>query len=137
MARYIIDTSIWIDLYEDRVGFNGEPLGDYAWRLFAAINERKDNIIVSDILMQELIVRYSVEEINGMTRPFESVLKCVSSNKDQQAEAELFAKSRNLPKGDALHAILARDCSAILVTRDNHFRLLRDISEPYKPEELT
>lgn len=30
--RYFIDTSIWIDFYEDRIGYKDEPLGDYAFK---------------------------------------------------------------------------------------------------------
>lgn len=39
-------------------------------------------------------------------------------------------------KVNALHAIVARDNGLILITRDNHFRVLQDISKYYKPEEL-
>ena len=26
--KYYLDTSIWIDVYEDRKGYNNEPLGE-------------------------------------------------------------------------------------------------------------
>ena len=51
-------------------------------------------------------------------------------------EAKKIAKERNLPSGDALHSIIARDNDLILVTRDNHFKELTDISKYYKPEEI-
>ena len=41
-----------------------------------------------------------------------------------------------MPLGDVLHSLLARDNGLILVTRDNHFKELKDISKFYKPEEL-
>jgi len=38
-------------------------------------------------------------------------------------------ENRNVPRGDALHAIIARDHKLILITRDNHFKKLEDISK--------
>ena len=51
-------------------------------------------------------------------------------------EADKIIKERNLPLGDVLHTLLARDNNLILVTRDKHFKELTDISKFYKPEEL-
>ncbi|MBI3026645.1 PIN domain-containing protein [Candidatus Woesearchaeota archaeon] len=45
----------------------------------------------------------------------------------QREEAKKIAEERNVPAGDALHAIIARDNDLILVTRDSHFRKLEDI----------
>ena len=39
--RYFIDTSIWMDFYEDRAGFKGEPLGDYAFKLLSKIKAKE------------------------------------------------------------------------------------------------
>ena len=50
--------------------------------------------------------------------------------------AKKIAKERDVPAGDALHAIIARDDDLILVTRDRHFRKLEDISKHHKPEEI-
>ena len=38
---------------------------------------------------------------------------------------------------DILHAVLARDNKAVLVTRDFHFETLQDIVEIKAPEEIT
>ena len=134
--KYYIDSSIWIDLYEDRKGYNQEPLGDFAWKLFALIKVKKNKLIISDLLIRELEMNYSIEEINGMIKPFESLIEKVIVTKEQRDEAEKIAEERNIPKGDVLHAILARDHKFILITRDNHFKELEDISEYHKPENL-
>ena len=42
----------------------------------------------------------------------------------------------NIPFGDALHAVLARDNNAILVARDHHFEEIQHIIKAKKPEEL-
>ncbi|MBW2965634.1 PIN domain-containing protein [Candidatus Woesearchaeota archaeon] len=134
--KYYIDSSIWIDLYEDRKGYNQEPLGDFAWKLFALIKAKKNKLIISDLLIRELEMNYSIEEINGMIKPFESLIEKVIVTKEQRDEAKRIAEERNTPKGDVLHAILARDHRFILITRDNHFKELEDISEHHKPENL-
>ncbi len=137
MKKYYIDTAIWIDLYEDRFGYNKEPLGDYAWKLFSLIKAKNDIIVVSDFLIRELEMNYSLEEINGMIKPFENILEKVFLNKEQKDEAKKIAEERNIPPGDVIHAIIARDNDFILITRDKHFMQLEDISKHYKPEDLT
>jgi len=135
--RFYIDTSIWIDLYEDRTGYNEEPLGDYAWKLFALIKAKNDKIVISDFLIRELEMNYSIEEINGMMNPFENLLEKVFLAKEQKDEAKKIADKRNLPPGDVVHAIIARDNNFILVTRGKHFKQLTGITKYYKPEDLT
>lgn len=134
--KYYLDTSIWMDIYEDRKGYNQEPLGDYALKLFSLIKTKKNKLIITDLLIKELEMNYSMEEINGMIKPFEDLIEKVIATRKQRDEAEKIAEERNIPKGDALHAIIARDNNVILVTRDRHFRKLEDISKHYKPEDI-
>jgi len=126
--KYYIDTSIWMDLLEDRKGYNNEPLGDYALKLFSLIKAKKSTLILSDILIRELEGYYSLEEINGMMLPFQKIIEKIIATKEQRVEARKIAEERNLPPGDCLHAILARD---------NDFKLLEDITSHYKPEEIS
>ena len=134
--EYIIDTSIWVDLYEDRKGYNNEPLGNYAFKLLVKIKAKESAIVLTDFLIRELETIYSVAEINGMFKPFEKIIKKIIATEKQWEEAKKIAKERDVPAGDALHVIIARDNNFILVTRDRHFRKLEDISKHYKPEEL-
>jgi predicted nucleic acid-binding protein len=134
--RYYTDTSIWIDLYEDRKGFNNEKLGDHALDLFYFIIDKNHKLIISDILIEELGRYYSVAEINGMMKIYESLIEKVSVSEKQHKEADKIVKEKKLPLGDVLHALLARDHKLILVTRDKHFKELKYISKQYKPEEL-
>jgi len=135
--KYYIDTSIWMDLLEDRKGYNNEPLGDYALKLFSLIKAKKSTLIISDILIRELEGYYSLEEINGMMLPFQKIIEKIIATKEQRVEARKIAEERNLPPGDCLHAILARDNDFILITRDKDFKLLEDITSHYKPEEIS
>ena|SRR3989344_781513 len=134
--KYLIDTSIWVDLYEDRKGYKNEPLGEYALKLLSRIKIKKSNIILTDLLVRELEMNYSIPEINGMFNPFEKIIIKIITTEKQREEAKKIAKERNIPPGDALHAIIARDNNLILITRDKHFKKLEDISKHYKPEEL-
>ena len=136
VEEYIIDTSIWVDIYEDRKGYNNEPLGDYAFNLLVKIKAQEKIIVLTDFLIKELETLYSVAEINGMFKPFEKIIKKIIATEKQREESKKIAKERDVPAGDALHAIVARDNDLILVTRDRHFRKLEDLSKHYKPEEL-
>lgn len=136
VEEYIIDTSIWVDLYEGREGYNNEPLGDYAFKLLVKIKAKESAIVLTDFLIKELETLYSIPEINGMFKPFEKIIKKSIATEKQREEAKKIAKERDVPAGDALHVILARDNNFILVTRDRHFRKLEDVSKHYKPEEL-
>ena len=40
--KYLIDTSILVDLYEDRRGYQYEPLGDFAFKLFCIIKAKEN-----------------------------------------------------------------------------------------------
>ena len=66
----------------------------------------------------------------------ERIIQKIITTKEQRAEARRIAEERKLPPGDVLHAIIARDNNLILVTRDNDFKQLADISSHYKPEHL-
>lgn len=134
--KYYVDTSIWIDLYEDRKGYCGEPLGDYALRLLSLIKANGKTLVISDILMKELETFYTLAEVRGMMKPFEHLIEKIVSTAEQRNEAHSIARERQLPPGDALHAILARDNQLLLISRDNDFRKLADIALCHKPEEI-
>jgi predicted nucleic acid-binding protein len=132
--RFYLDTSIWIDFYEDRKGYNDEPLGEYAWKLLSMILLGNYQIILSDINLFELSDYYSIEQINGMIKQFDHLIVRAFRTRDQIARAKKISEERNLPRGDVLHALIAKENSAIFIARDNHFRLLKDIIEYHKPE---
>lgn len=117
-------------------GYDGEPLGDYAWKLLSLIKAKREKLVITDILINELKIRYSIAEINGLVILFEKFIIKIVSTVRQRSEAEKIAKERKIPSGDVLHAILARDYCLTLIARDNHFRRLKDIVNYYKPENL-
>jgi len=133
--KYYLDTSVWRDYYEERKD-SSKDLGEFAFLLLSRLLASNSRIVVSTFLLRELERDYTLEKIRGIMRPFESLLERATVSKKQIDEAEKIALQRNLPKGDAIHAILARDCKALLVSRDKHFNYLKDICPVAKPEEL-
>ncbi|MFH1506150.1 MAG: PIN domain-containing protein [archaeon] len=138
MTRYYFDTCIWRDFYEDRFGPRGRPLGKYANALVMKIIQDKDTLLFSDFIFKELRLRYEKVEINNMLNFLfvSEILERVAIYKEDQIEAENIAKERNIPPADVLHAILARNNKAIMVSQDKHFLQLDDIVEVKRPDEL-
>lgn len=135
--KFYLDTSIWRDYYEDRSDSH-KQLGKLALQLLQKIIEEENIILYSDLVVQELMTKYSKEEISGILSILYNIglLEKVNTSKAQAKEAADLCKKLNIPFGDALHAILARDNKAVMVTRDKHFLLLADIAEIKKPEDL-
>lgn len=133
--RYYLDTATWMDFYEDRKD-PSRNIGEIAFKLLCKLLASKSKIVVSNFLQMEMDAYYSIEEIRGMTMLFEKLIIKVELSEEQLNEAKKIAKERNIPKGDVIHAIAARNNNAILVSRDKHFQQLKDICECVKPEEI-
>ena len=135
--RFYLDSSIWRDYYENRKD-KFRPLGEWALRLIKNIIENKNYILYSDFVIKELKIGYNKDEINKI---FEIVNKRnllikVNISESQIKESAILCKKKEVAFGDALHAVLARDNKAIMVTRDKHFIELNHIAEIKKPEDL-
>ena len=130
---FYFDTSIWIDIYEKR-GYNGE----IAKKLFKRIIEEDNIISYSDLIAAEFKrLGYTKDEINvifAIAKP--GNLRRVHIYKEQIAEARTLAKQKNVPKADALHAILCRDNNAQLISRDNDYEKLKHITKTKLPEDF-
>lgn len=136
VLRYYIDTNVWMDLVGERFGYSNEPLGEFALKLLYQIRRSNSKIVVSDVLIKELEGNFSLDEINGLFKAFEDFVEKVFSTVEQQTEAIKLSKERDIPISDVLHAIIARDFNLLLISRDNHFKRLADISIYYKPEDI-
>ena len=68
--------------------------------------------------------------------PLKNNLIKVDSTIHQKESALKVSIKRKAPKGDVLHALIARDNEAILITQDKHFRKLKDIVLVKKPEDF-
>lgn len=134
--RFYFDTSIWLDFLEKR----DEPgllKGTWAKELFEKIIKNNGKIVLSEVIKNEMIgLGYSRYELESVFFPFQKILISVYSNKKQFSKAKDLSDKRDIPLFDALHALIARDSKALLITRDRHFDKLLDIISYKKPEDV-
>ena len=138
-TKYLLDTSVWRDFYEDRFGKTGRPLGKYASDLFMKILNRKDKILFSETLFWELKKDYTQEEIHQMLNFLDlcNVLQKIEIQNEEYKEAKSLAENRDIPLVDCLNAIHARNHKAVMVSQDRHFlKDLVDITNTKRPEEI-
>ena len=133
--KYYLDSCIWVDYFEERKDSKNN-IGEFAFQLLCRLVASNEKIIISSFLFRELEAVYSVEKLRAMTLPFEKVIERVDFTDEQFNTAKEIALKRELPKGDVLHALIAKENNAVLVTRDKHFQLLKDICIVMKPEEI-
>ena len=134
--KYYFDTSIWLDFIEYRDEPN-LPKGKWAHELINKIIKMDAKLLYSDHNLIELeVAGYSSYEIDNIFSKIKSILVFVESTEKQFGKAKDLSLKRNIPKGDALHSLIARDNKAILVTLDKHFRKLEDIAKPNRPQDL-
>jgi predicted nucleic acid-binding protein len=136
MSNYYFDTSIWIDILENRKDFSGKAIGKYGRELLTVIIINSHVVVVSDETSKELSDYCGSFMVNALlTNLGKNILKVVFTDSEKK-EALRTSQERNVPFGDALHAIIARDTSSVLIARDNHFNLLDDVCPHFKPEDL-
>ena len=135
--RYYLDTQIWIDYYTQR-GPDG-IYGDQALKLILKIIIDDSKVIFSNLHEKEMKnIGLSQTDINSLLLIIKpDHVKRVSVTKLHIKEAHKLSKLRNVPLGDAIHAVLARDFEAQLVSRDEKdFRKLKDITKFIQPKNL-
>ena len=136
VEKFYFDTSIWLDFFEDRDEPN-LPKGRWAQELINKIIKSDSKILYSDNNIIELnVAGYNIYEIEMMFIKLKPILIFVESTEKESGKAKDLALRRNIPKRDALHALIARDNRATLVTLDQHFKKLLDITKPNRPQDL-
>lgn len=134
--KYYFDTSIWLDFLEYRDEPN-MPKGKLAHELIRKVIKTDAKVIYSDVNIAELgAVGYSLQEIDTLFTKLKQVLIFAETTDKELGKAKDLSSKRNVPKGDALHALIARDNKAVLVTLDKHFRQLEDVTKPKRPQDL-
>ena len=134
-SKYYLDTAIWRDLHENRKD-KSKNLGELAFEAIKKIRINKEKIVYSDFVFEELSHAYDEQTINKLFKDASELLEKVKISEGQFKEAADLSKKLKIPFGDAVHGVLARDNDAIMVTRDRHFRKLKDKITIKKPEDL-
>ena len=134
--RFYFDTSIWLDFLENR-DEPEMPKGTWAKELIKKIVKEGNKILFSDNNMLELMnnnyLEFEIEEVLDKLIP---IIIYIEATEKEIGKAKDLAQKRDLPKRDALHALIARDNNSILITLDNHFKKLVDITLPHSPKEF-
>ncbi|MDP2749728.1 MAG: PIN domain-containing protein [Nanoarchaeota archaeon] len=115
--KYYLDTCIWRDYFEDRKD-RFRSLGEWALMLINKIIKEKGVFIISEHVLYELGKEYDEKQIYCIfknIREHGAILSGFAS-KSQREEAYSLSREMELCFNDALHAVLARDNGAILVT---------------------
>lgn len=134
--KYYLDACIWRDYFENRSD-RFRPLGEWALMLIKKIIEENNIIFYSELIIEELQEAYTLKEIeNIFSIATNDVLIKIEVCGEQLKGAVILSKRYQIPRKDALHAILAKDNNAILVTRDKHFYELEKEISVKKPEDL-
>ncbi len=138
LKKFYLDTCIWLDYFEDRKdGLN--PLGEFAFQFLKKCEKQNCCIIVSDAVVFELQARLSKENLAEVFSLFRKIIIKVVAAPEQVSDArkEWKKRKKKVPFKDVLHAVIARDNNAVLVTRDMHFFYeLSSIVEAKKPESI-
>ena len=134
--RFYFDTSIWLDFFEKRDEVN-LPKSTWARRLISKIISKNDKIVYSDLTVIELgEAGYSNYDLEELFKSLALVLIFVEATDKQLGRSKDLSLKRKVPHKDALHALIARDNGAVLVTLDHHFKNMEDIIKPYRTNEL-
>lgn len=136
MMSLYFDTSIWLDIFEDRDEPN-LPKSKHARSLLGLCIKQQNDIAISSVIYYEMqTVGYSTFDLDKLFEPFSRIVIFVEPTRKQFGKAKDLAAKRDVPLRDAMHAIIARDLKAVLVTRDRHFQVLRDIVPSARPEDI-
>ena len=86
--KYYLDTSIWLDLLENRNEPN-LPKGDWAHKLLDKVTKNNDKVIYSDNNIYELnLIGYSKYEFDNILQPLKPILIFVESTEKQISKAK-------------------------------------------------
>jgi rRNA-processing protein FCF1 len=136
--KYLLDTCIWRDFYEARIGRGGRLLGKSAAALFLGLAVSRSEVLVPEIVIWELKKDYSEDEVNNIISIAKELLSIsiVLASAEQTDEAERLSISRDLPFADCLIAVMARDDAAISVSNDQHLLVcLADVVKTVLPQD--
>ncbi len=105
--------------------------------LVAKIILRNDTALLSDVLIKEFTaLGYSMIQIHAIMDTLGLTVKRAHHTRMELEEMRRVGQRVDVPMKDILHAIVARDNDAILVSRDRHFRQIAHITKAFIPENL-
>ena len=101
--KYYLDTSIWLDFFENRNEPN-LPKSDFAHELLDKITKNNDKIIYSDIVIIEFrVVGYQSLEIEKLFEKIKAILIFVESQKNKREKQKTYHQKETFQK--AMHSM--------------------------------
>lgn len=137
MARYLVDTCVWIDYLEDEGSC--QHLRQSAEIFFRKVIDKRYDLFMAECTLFELKKKFSDEQIANLMLILNKcgLLKRLRPTAEQITQAEKLAQKKDLPKNDCLIAIQARDNSAVVITQDKHLLLgLVDVASAIRPQDV-
>lgn len=135
MRRFYLDTSIWLDLLEDRNHYI-PTRGEQAKDLLRWILINQHMIVISDTVFAELTrAGYQDAELDNLFRQFSFLIEWWEVDR-LRGQAKVIAARRDVPHSDVIHALCARESRSTVVSRDKHFLQLTDICKTASPDKI-
>lgn len=93
-------------------------------------------IVAPELLFRELIGAYGAQEIREMFAPLEALSMLEKAPMPDITKAKEICAEKNIPLSDTIHAIIAHNADATLITQDKHFRKLKDVVSIKRPGDI-
>lgn len=138
MKRFYVDPNSGLDFALNRSD-GVRPLGEFAFQFFKKCIRNRWKVLYSNAVLSELGRKMSPEQIEERCFKIisaQGLLMKVCHADRQVAEAKAISKNEKLPFIDTLHAIIARDNNAVIISRNFHFERLLKIAKVFLPEEI-
>ncbi len=137
--KIYLDADIWLNFWLDEM-LGLIPASHYAEELLRKAAREGWTVVVSDLVKEEVFdkkvlpsdldAKISELRIGGL-------IEEVEVEEKDDALAGRLRRERGLHLSDALHAALAMRTKSVIVTRNiKHFKLVEDLVDVRKPEDL-
>jgi len=131
----VVDTNIFIDFVSGK-----KPFADNALRFFKESMQCKHFVYLTDAVIYELEGKKVLEEVSkiiltGLKNKGKLVF--LEATPQQKENAKKISTEQGISYADALIALLAKENTCIVLTRDKHFKQnLSFLIDSFKPEDL-
>lgn len=119
MERLYIDTNVYISHLDNEFGGITRNLGLYSGQLFRRVLSCEFSIIASNLVIRELsrVLKDDASTLDFFTR-FRKAgkLEWVFETDNMHRRAKMLSKKHYTHKADLMHAVLAEEANATLVT---------------------
>ncbi len=137
--KLYIDADVWLNFWQDEM-LGLLPASHYAEELLKKANREGWTVVVSDLVKEEVFDK-NVLPADFDARLLElrigGLIEEVEVEEKDDVLAGRLRRERGLHLSDALHAALAIRTKSAIVTRNiKHFKLVEDLVEVRKPEDL-